>query len=210
MAPDAASPGEASVPGAADARAGAPEAQAALDRAPLPLPADAGGGPPPTGACASPAMCAALMVDYEGAMVRAARCTLSNGSEPCSIKVPSTLKCGDCQAWVTDTKELDALRAQFTAGGCEGCPSRGLGADGRCLPVPCIALTSPRCIPNASIPEAPLPASGACGNARGERVCPPGLVTGSPCSNPVDYCIGGSQAACYCEARSPGWRCVAR
>jgi hypothetical protein len=34
-----------------------------------------------------------------------------------------------------------------------------------------------------------------------------GLMTGSPCSMSVDYCLGGGHIICSCASGNPNWMC---
>jgi hypothetical protein len=58
--------------------------------------------------------CSDLANAYSQAMMNARMC---KGDPPCSHLVTASLQCG-CQAWVSDTTELDKIQAQWTAAGC--------------------------------------------------------------------------------------------
>jgi hypothetical protein len=148
-------------------------------------------------------MCAALMAEYEQALVQAASCTVGK-DQACAVKVATTLRCASCETWVADSRAVDAVHARFVAAGCEGCAFR-LGPDGKCSPGVCVPLTAPMCVPSGSI--AAVTDSGTCGNAGGERICPDGLMTGTPCSSSIDFCLGGGHLGCVCQPGNPTWTC---
>jgi hypothetical protein len=180
----------------------APAAPAPADAAAAPTPADAATLGPPTGACPSPMMCAAIAAEYEQALGAAASCMV--GKDACGIKVATTLRCGSCEAWVSDDKVLAATRARFVSAGCEGCSFR-LGPDGKCGPGACVSLTTPMCVGNGGIDPG---LTGTCGNTGGERLCPDGLRTGAPCSPAPDYCIGNGHVVCSCGTVDRKWTCI--
>jgi hypothetical protein len=74
--------------------------------------------------------CDQLESDYFAAFRRALMCHANSSAEQCTHLVDASLTCR-CQGWVTDTSELDAIRADWTAAGCTPklctalCPAAG-------------------------------------------------------------------------------------
>jgi hypothetical protein len=152
-----------------------------------------------------PDLCASLITRYEQAVRAAQSCTIGQDGA-CRVKAPRTLRCPGCDTWVNDRTALDALRAQFRDAGCEGCPSRGLAADGSCPTGPCArTLTSPTCAPLAGIAAGgTAAAAGSCDDQ--SHACGPGVMEGAPCA-PIDSCAGGGQVACVCFGATNRWQC---
>jgi hypothetical protein len=205
--PDASSPG-ADAPGPLDVRP--PDAAPNFPPIPPPIspPPPLPPLPPPSAACPSPTECAALMTEYDRALIDAQRCTIGDNAA-CGMKAPRTLKCPSCEVWVSDRTPLDPLLLAFKNAGCEGCSFRGLAPDGTCPTGPCSgALTAPFCsgVPGLAFPGVAPAAAGQCGNAEATS-CGVGVMTGAPCAA-NDACFGGGHRVCTCFRPNTTWQCL--
>jgi hypothetical protein len=151
---------------------------------------------PPRGMASCASGCAALRASYADAVLAAQRCS-AGAAGACAQKAPSGLGCNSCEVWVNDARPLVPIANQFNDLGCYGCYFGGPGGEFRCHAVGCADLDTPVCAPQ-----------GTCTNQMKDRTCPPGLMTGTPCTSPTDYCIGGSHISCYCQPGKPNWMCV--
>jgi hypothetical protein len=150
---------------------------------------------PPIGTRTCAPGCQALRAEYAEAVLRAQRCS-AGGQSPCALKAPGSLGCGGCQVWVSDLTEVAPIANRFNDLGCYGCWFDGAAGDNRCHTVGCADLEIPICA-----------AQGTCINMAKDRTCPPGLMTGTPCTRQPDYCLGGGHTSCYCSANTPNWTC---
>jgi hypothetical protein len=150
------------------------------------------GGP----GCGPGSLCASLRSSYAEAVLRAQRCD-TGAQAPCGKKARGALGCDPCEVWVEDTAELTPLQAQFTAADCGRC-FYGSPTGDRCHPVGCVELDAPLCRASTG--------GGTCVNQPRDRTCPAGVMTGTACAPPDDYCTGGGRV-CTCQQAQQRWSC---
>jgi hypothetical protein len=98
---------------------------------------DGAAGAPGSGGADGGDVCAALVAAYGEAYGRALDCNPTIDSVQCHTLTGSSLPCGQCEAYVNNTTELDQIRSQYRS---------------NCPPVPCpliacILPVAPVCLP---------------------------------------------------------------
>jgi hypothetical protein len=152
-------------------------------------------------ACAVGGLCRTLRAQYADAVLRAQACT-PGGAAVCQKKAPGNLGCVICEVFVSDTAELDPLRAQFTANGCERC-LLGSPTGDRCHPISCPTLFTGLCRASAG--------GGTCINDEPPQQCPDSAAADALC--PIEKWIctrDTSPKICSCTRRQNGelrWEC---
>lgn len=98
---------------------------------------DGAAGAPGSGGADGGDVCAALVAAYGQAYARALDCNPNIDSVQCHTLTSLSLSCGQCEAYVNDSTELDQIRAQYSA----SCPPVA------CPSIACILPVAPVCLP---------------------------------------------------------------